>query len=159
MSYSESHTIYMVTATHCNTLQHTAPCLPANHIQSTDSLQHTATHCNTLQHTATHCNTLQHSATHCNTLQHSATHCNTLQYTVTRCTMSCSESHTIYRLTATHCNTLQHTATHCNTLHHVLQRITYNLQTRAGQKLDRNDKEENQCSVLQCRAVCCSFLQ
>jgi len=26
----------------------------------------TATHCNTLQHTATHCNTLQHTATHCN---------------------------------------------------------------------------------------------
>jgi len=24
----------------------------------------TATHCNTLQHTATHCNTLQHTATH-----------------------------------------------------------------------------------------------
>ena len=32
----------------------------------------TATHCNTLQHTATHCNTLQHTATHCNTLQHTA---------------------------------------------------------------------------------------
>ena len=28
-----------------------------------------ATHCNTLQHTATHRNTLQHTATHCNTLQ------------------------------------------------------------------------------------------
>ena len=46
-------------------------------------MQQTATHCNTLQHmqhTATHCcNTLQHAATHCNTLQHTATHCcNTL---------------------------------------------------------------------------------
>ena len=62
--------------------------------------QHTATHCNTLQHTATpvslaldctgRANTLQHTATHCNThflgfrlkrtchtLQHTATHCNT----------------------------------------------------------------------------------
>jgi len=29
-----------------------------------------ATDCNTLQHTALHCNTLQHTATHCNTLQH-----------------------------------------------------------------------------------------
>ena len=29
------------------------------------SIQHTATHCNTLQHTATHCNILQHAATHC----------------------------------------------------------------------------------------------
>jgi len=27
----------------------------------------TATHCNTLQHAATHCNILQHAATHCNT--------------------------------------------------------------------------------------------
>jgi len=41
-----------------------------------DSQKHTATHCNTLQHTATHCkhtathcNTLQYTATHCNTLQ------------------------------------------------------------------------------------------
>ena len=56
-----------------------------------------ATHCNTLQHTATHCNTnicmnrvhtlaLVHvSATHCNTLQRSATHCNTLQHTASHC--------------------------------------------------------------------------
>ena len=34
------------------------------------SLQHTATHCNTLQHVAPHCNTLQHTATRCTTLQH-----------------------------------------------------------------------------------------
>jgi len=32
----------------------------------------TATHCNTLQHTVTHCNTLQHTTTHCNTLQHTS---------------------------------------------------------------------------------------
>jgi len=39
-------------------------------------------HCNTLQHTATHCNTLQFIwyGAHCNTLQHTATHCNTLQH-------------------------------------------------------------------------------
>jgi len=69
-----------------------------------DTLQHTATHCNTLQHAATtHCNTLQHAATHHNVLpfvETSATQCNTLQYT------------------ATHRNTLQHTATRCNTLQH-----------------------------------------
>ena len=35
----------------------------------------TATHCNTLQHTAAHCNTLQHTATHCNTLQHTTSFC------------------------------------------------------------------------------------
>ena len=42
---------------------------------STNTLQHTATLCthyNTLQHTATHCNTPQHTATHCNTLRHAA---------------------------------------------------------------------------------------
>ena len=63
------------TATHCNTLQHKLQC---------NALQHTATHCNRIidalptrrhQHTATHCNTLQHTTTH-NTLQRTATHCN-----------------------------------------------------------------------------------
>ena len=91
----ESLCISLLSATHCNTLQHTA------------------THCNTLQHTATHCNmqslsrqrralrihlySLQHTATHGNTRQHTATHCNTLQHT---------------------CNTLQHTATHRKPLYH-----------------------------------------
>jgi len=64
---------------------------------SCTTLQHTATHRNTLQHIATHCNTLQHTATHRNTLQHIATHCNTSQHT------------------ATHRNTLQHLARHCST--------------------------------------------
>ena len=71
-----------------------------------ETLQRTATHCNThcniLQHTATaqwthidvqrnashsppdkHCNTLQHTATHCKTLQHIATHCKTHLFTDT----------------------------------------------------------------------------
>ena len=55
-----------VTATQCNTLQHTATCCNMLHY----TLQHTATQCNILWRTATHCNTLQHTATHCNTLQH-----------------------------------------------------------------------------------------
>ena len=49
------------------------------------TLQHTATHCNTL-HRATYCNTLhratytvQHTARHC-TVQHTATHCYTLEH-------------------------------------------------------------------------------
>jgi len=42
-----------------------------------------ATHCTTLQHTAPHYTKLPHTATHCNTLQHTATHCNTLQYAAT----------------------------------------------------------------------------
>jgi len=52
-----------------------------------NTLQHTATHCNTLkeianQHSTMDCLELplsKHSATHCNKLQHTATHCNTLQ--------------------------------------------------------------------------------
>jgi len=67
-----------------------------------NTLQHTATHYDTLQHI---CNTLQHTATHCNTLQHTAAH---LQHTTTHCSTS-----------ATHCNTLQHTAQHCNTATHL----------------------------------------
>jgi len=39
-------------------------------------------HCNTLQYTATHCNT-HTNATHCNT--HCSTHCSTLQRTATHC--------------------------------------------------------------------------
>ena len=58
----------------------------------------------TLQHTATHCNSLQQIATHCNTLQHTAAHCNKLQCT------GCPER--------ARCNTLQRTATHCNALQH-----------------------------------------
>ena len=46
-----------------------------------NTLQHTATHCNTLntrQHTATHDNTLYHPASPRTTLHHTAAHCNTL---------------------------------------------------------------------------------
>ena len=53
---------------HCNTLQHDIARETSSHM--TSHLCDTATHCNTLQHTATHCNTLQHTATHCNTPQH-----------------------------------------------------------------------------------------
>jgi len=89
------------TATHCNTLQHTAihtqtpyrqetfrnECntkMPFGrmrqcslHILLRNRLRQTATDCSRLQQTATHCNTLQHTATHCNTLQHTAAHFNT----------------------------------------------------------------------------------
>jgi len=105
-------------ATLCNTLQRsTAPytlltaSVGGSGVCATRSLrQHCpATLCNTLQHSATHCNTLdtlQHSGhtatlwTHCNTLdtlQHSTTPHNTLQHT---------------------CNTLQRSATLYNTLQH-----------------------------------------
>jgi len=83
------------TATHCNTLQHTATyqkrgrsrgwaagcvarCSPTMRGTApactyvNDTLQHIATHCNTLQHTTAHYTTLQHAATQCHKLQHTA---------------------------------------------------------------------------------------
>ena len=69
------HTHCTQTATHCNSLKHTAaPCITLHS-------QHDATHCNTATHctdTATYCNTLYHTVPHCNTLQH------TLQHTASR---------------------------------------------------------------------------
>jgi len=61
---------------------------------------------NTLQHTATHCNTLQQTATDYGTQDYwlAAAHCDTQ-----------NEQHT-----APHCDTTQHTATHCDTLHRML---------------------------------------
>ena len=58
-------------------------------MDTTTTLQPSATIYNKLQHTATHCSTLQHTATHCSTLQHTATHCNTLQHTATHCQVRC----------------------------------------------------------------------
>jgi len=110
------------TATHCNTLQHTATQI-AKYLTSPQELECACTHtqCNTVQYTATHFNTnceildfaaviggahahthphthtLQNNSTNCNPLYHTATHCNTLQPTVS------------------HCNTLQHISTHCHT--------------------------------------------
>jgi len=79
------------TATHCNTLQHTAHwvtriarVLRDPNTRMTTTLQHTATHCNAMQRTATHC-TLGHTNGSCplmtTTLQHTATHCNARQHT------------------------------------------------------------------------------
>jgi len=72
------------TATHCNTLHHTANPMTNGGWLST---LRTATHCNILHHTwyaadvywlapcnTLHCNTLQHTATQCNTMQPIATH-------------------------------------------------------------------------------------
>jgi len=96
-----------------------------------NSLQHTATHCNTLQRmcrethsnilvhtpdtlqlTETHGNIMQHTATHVSgdSLQHTATHCNILQLSVTH-------GNTLQHTATTHCNTCvgRLTATHCNT--------------------------------------------
>ena len=77
------------------------------HLQSTSLTKH----CNTLQYTATHCNTK-----HCNScvsiphLQSTATHCNTLQHTAIQSTATAVSPYLTYKA-------LQHTAIHCNTKH------------------------------------------
>jgi kynurenine formamidase len=104
--------------------------------QRSNTLQHTATHCNTLQHRhrnwapSQRSNPLQHTATHCNivtfscasrraqdhTLQHTATtgeiHCNKLQQTATTNCIATVFLRTSRRAGCTLCNTLQHSATH-----------------------------------------------
>ena len=93
-------------------------------------LQHTATHCNTLQHTAIYCK-LQHATEHCSTLWHTATHCNItlhprcnalhLHCTRTGCTLVCRR---FPISSAIRCNILQHAATHCHTLQHAALNLT-----------------------------------
>ena len=124
--YAEVH----LTATHCNTLQHTATMLRQLCFRAEVDL--TATHCNTLQHSATmlrqfcfraevdltvtpcstlqctvahlqHTATLQKNVTHCGTLPRTATHYNTLQ-------LCCGSSPSALL----RCISLQHTAALCN---------------------------------------------
>jgi len=132
------------TALHCNALKNTdADCT---------TLQHTHVHFShtyyfaTLQHAATHSNTLQHTHTlehtyYFATLQHAATHCNT-QKTHTYI----ANTHT----TSPRCNTLQHTATHlyighthttwprCNTLHQTATHYTIQQHTHLHTKKNRH---------------------
>jgi len=96
-------------ATHCNTLQHT---------------QHTAAHCNTLQHTVSGVliksedEERQHTVTYRNTLQHTTTHRNTPQHTVSGVLIESEDEEDMAAAEALHTSKLQHAATHCNTLQH-----------------------------------------
>ena len=126
-------------ATHCDTLQ-----------QTSDTLQHNTTHCSTIQRNATHYSTMQHTATHCKTLQHTATdmrHTAT-QFTMSDLTVALSSQDNAAVLPAIHCNTLQHTATHCNTLQHTATYINLSTQhsSAACNTLQHTDPN---CSTLQ----------
>jgi len=103
------------TATHCNTRTFCLCGLRVLCIRLPKAQDNAGPHCNTLQHIATHCNTLQHTATHCNALQHAY-----ILPVWTPCIVYSSPPRrtTTSARTATHCNTMQHTATHCNTLQH-----------------------------------------
>jgi len=81
--------------------------------------------------TATHCNTLQHTATHCNT-PHTHTHltCGASWFAI--CRMK-----TVPTDTATHCNTLQHTAKNCNTPQHTTHTHTPDMRSFMIRNLPR----------------------
>jgi len=70
------------TATRCNTRQHAALCYST--LQQPDQ-QSRFRRAVGLPHPAFQCSTLHHTASHCSTLQHSATCCNTLHHTATYC--------------------------------------------------------------------------
>jgi len=108
------------------------------------TLQHTATNCNTPQHNASHCNTLQvlqkkrtrasahkrpalwnkrcntrqRTVTHGNARQHIATQCITLQHTTAHCNVLEKNKCFGPQKTSLMEQTLQHTATHGNTRQH-----------------------------------------
>jgi len=119
------------------------------------TLQHTATHCNTLQHN-THCKTLRHLATH-STLQHTATHCNTLQHicNTTHCNIFCNTPDPSWRKCAgaewpsrlrDHCSTLQHLGNeHCNKLQHIATHSTWHLIPCDGIMLAPNGQVDWEC--------------
>jgi len=128
--------LYWHTATHCNTLQHTATQKSHDAQEGSmtraafrvmtravpiDILKHTATRCNTKK--PCYISTVWHEPsvlTYWNTLQHAATCCNMLPLAATKISHGTDQRHDTSRLywtTATHCNTLyQSTATHCNAL-------------------------------------------
>ena len=107
------------------------------------SLQHTATHRNTLQHTVpltcvfaqTQTVSLLHirEEPFVNAMQHIATQCNILHQHTLYLSHAYTQKTNFLSNTATHCK-FHHTATHCNNTHAVC------------------------CSVLQCVAVCCSVI-
>ena len=72
-----------------------------------------------------YCNTLQHTATHCNTLQHISYHMNIVAYYTnlyTAHTYIHKYMHTrAYIRRSVCCSVLQCVATHCNTLHHTIK--------------------------------------
>jgi len=171
------------TASHCNTLQHTATHIAELYSVMLSRLRvfHVKRHPkNTLQHTATHCNTLQHTATHIaglysamlsrlcvfhvkrhpkNTLQHTATHCNThrrIAFCDVELTVCILCPKTSKKYTATHCNILQHTATHIAELYSAILSFLYVFYVKRHPKIQvaRHIVPYDSFYV-----VCCSVLQ
>ena len=68
-----------------------------------------------MNYTAAHCSTLQHFATHYDTLQHTLQARKNLWFCLLHCLWRSAWIYTTLHHTAPHCNTPQHTATPCNT--------------------------------------------
>jgi len=141
------------TATHCNTLQHTAiqktcygACVFTVYLLATEANgPDRSWHRNTPQHTATHCNTLPYTAVsgpdhsrRCNTLK------NTLQYIAPPCNKLLQQDPIIYSDLWGNAHVLQYTAAHCNTL----QRTVAHQDTTV-RMLAKNRKMERHCNTLQ----------
>jgi len=183
------------TATHCIILQHCSIPQDICSMQRIDgtsarwgaaiyhyTLGHTATYCNTLKHIATYCNTLSQrkdfmahlqaehlqDATHCNTVQHTATHCSTLQlYLCVRvfvlCVCTCVCARARHReTTLCGCNVFYCVAvgTICSSVLRHRETTLYG----SHWPVKQDDCSVLQCvavcsGVLRCVAVCCSVLQ
>jgi len=119
----------------------------------------------------THCNTLQHTATYCNTL-----HCNTGAWDASVTSECYKHLPTSTRLSfqdqrgASHCNTLQHalqhtlqlTATHCDTLPHTMQhhkRVqTWTWPEQQDERDDRDEREYGSALIVcDCQSLCVSL--
>ena len=104
------------TATHCNTLQHTATQAEAHSVLKGSTHTHNHMHLRNNKAHPRQCNTLQHTATHCNTLQHTAT-AHTRIITCT-CTITNDQvSAAIHTQTHTHTHAHAYTHTYTHTQH------------------------------------------
>ena len=118
----------------------------------------TATHCNTPQHTATHCKDRKRP-TFCRWIRRetntaiTATHCYTLQHTALM-----SDVFLGHQLTATHCKALQHTPLHTPLISEVFLGHHRNIYSHFQLcSIRTTNMREACCSVLQCVAVIAAF--
>ena len=98
-----------------------------------NKLQHSTTqlaiHFNTLEHTATLCNTLHYTGTHHNTLHRTAPYCYTLHHTATHICAHCNYKSRINGKLHSHSvlmhelMTPQHITRDCNTLQHIATNV------------------------------------
>ena len=140
--------------------------LHALQVRSSNTLQHTTTHCNTLPHTATDYHTLQHTTTHCNSLPHTHSFraCNVQclevrnstakllpLVCVSKSSVKCSSCQPYHLINLC---VLQCVAVCCSVLQCVLQFVREQ-QQRQTTLVPAPSSDESVCVAVCCR-VCCS---